>query len=143
MASEKNDLVPSALAVLPTLANDQRRHSIDNEHEHEHEGDSASKHESNDHSKEHDHEPVLPKSEAAIPLKYRLMALAMVLFISTGTAFAEVTMGPLKSTLQRELKLNSESLYCLHSSNTGSRIDVGYMMKANMDRHTIRNHQYR
>lgn len=48
-----------------------------------------------------------------IPLKYRLTAVAMILFISTGTAFAEVTMGPLKSTLQRELGLNSASILIL------------------------------
>ena len=104
MASEKNDLVPSALAALPTLSNDVGNRNRDRDGldiDIDIDNDTASKHE--------DHEPVLPKSEAAIPLKYRLMALAMVLFISTGTAFAEVTMGPLKSTLQRELKLNSRS----------------------------------
>jgi hypothetical protein len=46
--------------------------------------------------------------EGQIPMKYRIMAFAFVLFFSTGAAFAEVTMGPLKSTLQRELNLNSE-----------------------------------
>jgi hypothetical protein len=45
--------------------------------------------------------------EGHIPMKLRIMAFAFVLFFSTGAAFAEVTMGPLKSTLQRELGLNS------------------------------------
>lgn len=47
--------------------------------------------------------------EGHIPMKLRIMAFAFVLFFSTGAAFAEVTMGPLKSTLQRELGLNSKS----------------------------------
>jgi len=47
--------------------------------------------------------------EGHIPMKLRIMAFAFVLFFSTGAAFAEVTMGPLKSTLQRELGLNSMS----------------------------------
>lgn len=99
MASEKSDLVPSALSGLPVLDATSRRGS-------DLENDTSSKHEDQDHG------PIVPnaKSEAAIPLKYRLSALAMVLFISTGTAFAEVTMGPLKSTLQRELNLNSTSI---------------------------------
>jgi len=48
--------------------------------------------------------------EGHIPMKLRIMAFAFVLFFSTGAAFAEVTMGPLKSTLQRELGLNSTSI---------------------------------
>ena len=48
--------------------------------------------------------------EGHIPMRLRIMAFAFVLFFSTGAAFAEVTMGPLKSTLQRELGLNSTSL---------------------------------
>jgi hypothetical protein len=43
-----------------------------------------------------------------IPLKYRLMALSCILFFTTGSAFAESTLGPLKSTFVRELKINSE-----------------------------------
>jgi hypothetical protein len=102
MASAKNELVPAALATLPTLETDGAgpHRNIDNEID---DNDNTSK-------KEHeDLEPVTQSIQAVIPLKYRLTALAMVLFISTGTAFAEVTMGPLKSTLQRELKLNSMS----------------------------------
>ena len=45
--------------------------------------------------------------EGHIPMKLRIMAFAFVLFFSTGAAFAEVTMGPLKSTLVKELGLNS------------------------------------
>lgn len=44
-----------------------------------------------------------------IPLKYRLMAFCFVVFFSTGAAFAEMTLGPLKSTLVKELKLTSET----------------------------------
>jgi hypothetical protein len=55
--------------------------------------------------------------EGHIPMKLRIMAFAFVLFFSTGAAFAEVTMGPLKSTLQRELGLNSTSFPTL----TGQR----------------------
>jgi hypothetical protein len=48
--------------------------------------------------------------EGQIPMKYRIMAVSFILFFSTGAAFAEVTMGPLKSTLQKKLDLNSEYL---------------------------------
>jgi len=41
------------------------------------------------------------------PLKYRLLALSCILFFTTGSAFAESTLGPLKSTFVRELKINS------------------------------------
>jgi hypothetical protein len=47
--------------------------------------------------------------EAQIPMKYRIMAFAFVVFFSTGAAFAEITLGPLKSTLKKELGLNSMS----------------------------------
>lgn len=135
MASEKNDLVPSALAALPTLSNDVRDRDRDElELDIDNDNDTASKHE--------DHEPVIPKSEAAIPLKYRLAALAMVLFISTGTAFAEVTMGPLKSTLQRELKLNSESRCPDVALCDPSPFSVDRWPLADGGRYSIRYHQY-
>lgn len=107
MASEKNELVTAALATLPTLETNSAgpHRDIDNGNENDNDNDND-----NTSKKEHeDLEPVTQNSQATIPLKYRLTALAMILFISTGTAFAEVTMGPLKSTLQRELKLNSMS----------------------------------
>jgi hypothetical protein len=50
--------------------------------------------------------------EGHIPMKLRIMAFAFILFFSTGAAFAEVTMGPLKSTLQKKLDLNSMSNFC-------------------------------
>ncbi len=43
-----------------------------------------------------------------IPARYRWTALAFILVYSTGAAFAEATLGPLKSTLLRELRINSE-----------------------------------
>jgi hypothetical protein len=46
-----------------------------------------------------------------IPLHIRWIAFSFILFISTGSAFAESIVGPLKSTLLRELKINSESSY--------------------------------
>lgn len=48
---------------------------------------------------------------ANIPLRIRYMAFSFVLFMSTGAAFAESTIGPLKSTLLRELQINSEYSY--------------------------------
>jgi hypothetical protein len=44
-----------------------------------------------------------------IPLKYRIMAFCFVVLFSTGAAFAEATLGPLKSTIMKELNLNSTS----------------------------------
>lgn len=41
------------------------------------------------------------------PLHLRLIALSMILFFTTGAAFAESTLGPLKSTFVRELKINN------------------------------------
>jgi len=43
-----------------------------------------------------------------IPMKYRIGAFAFIVFFSTGPAFAEYTLGPLKSTIRRELNVNSE-----------------------------------
>lgn len=43
-----------------------------------------------------------------IPLRYRLGALSMIIFITSGIEFAESTLGPLKHTLVTELKVNSE-----------------------------------
>ena len=44
-----------------------------------------------------------------IPMKYRAGAFAFIVFFSTGPAFAEYTLGPLKSTIRKELNVNSES----------------------------------
>lgn len=49
-----------------------------------------------------------PFAPLDIPLKYRWVALVTILFYTTGAAFAESTLGPLKSTFVRELKINSE-----------------------------------
>lgn len=51
-------------------------------------------------------EPV-PHQVTDTPLKLRLIALSCILFFTTGAAFAESTLGPLKSTFVRELKINS------------------------------------
>lgn len=53
--------------------------------------------------------------EGHIPMKLRIMAFAFVLFFSTGAAFAEITMGPLKSTLVKQLGLSSTSFIRLLS----------------------------
>jgi hypothetical protein len=45
-----------------------------------------------------------------IPMRHRLIAFSMILFFSTGAAFSEATLGPLKSTLLKQLKINSEPL---------------------------------
>lgn len=45
-----------------------------------------------------------------IPMRYRLLAFSMILFFSTGSAFSEATLGPLKSTLLKQLKINSASI---------------------------------
>lgn len=50
-----------------------------------------------------------PFAPLDIPLKYRLVALVTILFYTTGAAFAESTLGPLKSTFVKELNINSES----------------------------------
>lgn len=52
---------------------------------------------------------VVPHQVTDTPLKYRLIALSCILFFTTGAAFAESTLGPLKSTFVRELKINSMS----------------------------------
>ncbi|TXT11548.1 uncharacterized protein COLE_01958 [Cutaneotrichosporon oleaginosum] len=50
---------------------------------------------------------VTPLQVTDTPLKYRLIALSCILFFTTGAAFAESTLGPLKSTFVRELKINN------------------------------------
>ncbi|WVR03906.1 hypothetical protein IAU60_000905 [Kwoniella sp. DSM 27419] len=42
-----------------------------------------------------------------IPWKYRIPAFAMILLFGTGATFCDVTIGPLKSTLRRELKITN------------------------------------
>lgn len=52
--------------------------------------------------------PDAPLSHVAqIPRKYRLGALAFIIFITSGIEFAESTLGPLKHTLITELDVNS------------------------------------
>lgn len=48
-------------------------------------------------------------STVDIPQRYRWTALAFILVYTTGAAFSEATLGPLKSTLLKELKINSKS----------------------------------
>lgn len=56
-----------------------------------------------------------------IPWKYRIPAFYMILVWGTGASFADVTIGPLKSTLIKQLGINSESRssgwhrYCSYS----------------------------
>lgn len=50
---------------------------------------------------------IVPHQVTDTPLHLRLIALSMILFITTGAAFAESTLGPLKSTFVRELKINN------------------------------------
>lgn len=57
---------------------------------------------------EDEYTPMTTSTVTQIPLHMRLIAFSFVLFFSTGAAFAESTIGPLKSTLLRELKINSE-----------------------------------
>jgi hypothetical protein len=61
--------------------------------------------------------PVLPADvppedasfdQAQIPLRYRLLAFSMIIFFSTGSSYYENVLSPLKSTLLKELKINSE-----------------------------------
>jgi hypothetical protein len=44
-----------------------------------------------------------------IPLKYRMIALSMILFFSTGSSYLDAVISPLKSTLRKELSITSES----------------------------------
>lgn len=48
-------------------------------------------------------------SAGDIPWKWRIPAFCLILVWGTGASFADVTIGPLKSTLIRELGINSES----------------------------------
>lgn len=50
-----------------------------------------------------------PVGPSVIPMKYSLLAFSMIVFFATGSSFAEGTLGPLKSTLRKELKISSES----------------------------------
>ena len=59
-----------------------------------------------------DHElPILrdegPEERERIPLRYRLIAFAMILMFSTGSSYAEAVLSPLKSTLRKELHINN------------------------------------
>lgn len=57
-----------------------------------------------------DHDRVSPR---AIPRKYRLLALSMIIFFNTSSSFSESTLSPLKSTFRKQLGVTSESCsYC-------------------------------
>ena len=99
MSAVKQDTVALSFNdQLPTLESRPRRESQDDEKE-----DPSPAFETDKDLLQPEH------PEGHIPMKLRIMAFAFVLFFSTGAAFAEVTMGPLKSTLIRELGLNSKS----------------------------------
>lgn len=49
-----------------------------------------------------------PVGPSVIPMKYSLLAFSMIVFFATGSSFAEGTLGPLKSTLRKELKISSK-----------------------------------
>ena len=55
-----------------------------------------------------EHESTI-KGVIDIPWKYRIIAFCLILVWGTGASFADVTIGPLKSKLRKELKINSES----------------------------------
>lgn len=70
------------------------------------------------HEKENDTE-TSSQTSVYIPQKYRWMAFSMIIFFATGSSFAEGTLGPLKSTLVKQLKINSKSssyIYILEKS---------------------------
>lgn len=51
-----------------------------------------------------------PKPGASlIPWRFKILAGSMILLFSFGSSFSETTLGPLKSTLIRELGITSES----------------------------------
>jgi hypothetical protein len=56
---------------------------------------------------EHD-DDTSSETSAYIPQKYRWIAFSMIIFFATGSGFAEGTLGPLKSTLVKQLKINSK-----------------------------------
>jgi hypothetical protein len=56
--------------------------------------------------------------KADIPWRYRLLAFSMILFFATSSSFCENTLGPLKSTLVKELKISSELEYLTSFSSS-------------------------
>lgn len=60
------------------------------------------------------------QTSAYIPQRYRWIAFSMIIFFATGSSFAEGTLGPLKSTLVKNLKINSKS----HVQEEGVNIDM-------------------
>jgi len=69
-----------------------------------------------------------------IPWKYRIPAFCMILLWGTGASFADVTIGPLKSTLIKQLGINSESAW----QPVGSSRELKWLTY----RYTIRYHQH-
>lgn len=86
----KNDTYPLG-GDLPTRTRDKDQHNNDDGR---------------------DEQGVLIKPD--IPWRYRLLAFSMILFFATSSSFCESTLGPLKSTLVKELKITSESEYKSH-----------------------------
>ena len=52
--------------------------------------------------------PVLTSPIQQIPWRYRITAGLMIMLFAFGSSLSETTLGPLKSTLRRELDITSE-----------------------------------
>jgi hypothetical protein len=55
----------------------------------------------------HDHDPKQQTDD--IPWRYRITAGLMIMLFAFGSSLSETTLGPLKSTLRKELDITSKS----------------------------------
>lgn len=67
------------------------------------------KQQSNTNENENESNPII-ELKPSIPWRYKLTAFAFIVLWGTGSTLAEHTLGPLKSTIVRELKVTSECL---------------------------------
>lgn len=74
------------------------------------------------------------QTSVVIPQKYRWIAFSMIIFFATGSGFSEGTLGPLKSTLIKQLKINSEYRYlCVVGREDAEGVDAQYGAIASAD----------
>lgn len=57
------------------------------------------------------------ETRQVIPLKYRLVAFAMIVLFSTGSSYAQGVISPLKSTLRKELNINNAQYGAIASAD--------------------------
>ena len=75
-------------------------------------------------NKDADEDGVAANIKQVIPWKYRLVAFTFIVFWGTALTFADQTLGPLKSTMIRELGVTSRSSMAMRDRRLTKRCSI-------------------